>query len=151
MINAHIKEGNQFNNLNLYLKDEEKEQTKPAWCKELTHWERPWYWERLKAGGGGNDRGWDGWIVSLTRRAWVWASSGSWWWTRKPGVLQCMGSQRIRHNWVTELLLLLLLHWLKRKISRRKEVTKIRAEMKEIEDRKIIEKIGKKRIVFLKK
>ena len=55
------------------------------------HWKRPWYWERLKAGGEGYDRGWD--VASPTRWTWVWASSGSWWWTGKPIVLQSMGSQ----------------------------------------------------------
>ena len=59
--------------------------------------------ERLKARGEGNNSGWDGWMVSLTRTAWVWASSGSWWWTEKPGVLQSMRLQRVGHNWVTEL------------------------------------------------
>ena len=49
------------------------------------------------------NRGWDGWMASVTRWAWVWASFGSWWWTGKPGVLQSMGSQRVRHDWVTEL------------------------------------------------
>ena len=74
-----------------------------TWCEELTHWKRPWCWERLKAGGEGEDREWDGWMASLTQWTWVWASSGSWWWTRKPGVLQSMGSQRVTHNWVTKL------------------------------------------------
>ena len=67
--------------------------TLATWCEELTHWKRPWCWERLKAGGEGDDRGWDGWMASLTWWAWIWASSGSWWWTRKPGMLQSMGSQ----------------------------------------------------------
>ena len=49
------------------------------------------------------DRGWDGWMASLTRWTWVWVNSGSWWWTGRPGVLQFMGSQRVRHDWVTEL------------------------------------------------
>ena len=49
------------------------------------------------------DRGWDGWMASLTRRTWVWASSGSWWWTGKPGVLQSRQAQRVRHDWATEL------------------------------------------------
>ena len=71
--------------------------------KELNHWKRPWYWERLKAGGEGDNRGCDGWIASPTRWTWVWASSGSWWWTGKLGVLQSMGSQRVRHDWATEL------------------------------------------------
>ena len=73
------------------------------WCKELTHWKRPWCWERLKAEGEGNDRGWDSWMASPTRWIWVWASSGSRWWTAKPGILQSMGSQWVRHNWATEL------------------------------------------------
>ena len=58
--------------------------------------------ERLKAGEG-DDRGWDGWMVSPPQWTWIWTSSGSWWWTGKPGVLQSMGSQRVRHDWVTEL------------------------------------------------
>ena len=74
-----------------------------TWCKELTHWERPWCWERLKARGEGDDRGWEGWMTSPTWWTWVWASSGSWWWTRKPCVLQSMALQRVRHDWVTEL------------------------------------------------
>ena len=64
---------------------------------------RPWCWKRLKAGGEGDDRGWDGWMASPTQWTWVRVNSGSWWWTGKPGVLQSMGSQRIRHNWATEL------------------------------------------------
>ena len=63
---------------------------------------RPWCWERLKAGGEGDDRRWDGWMASPTQWTWVWVSSGSWWWTGKPGVLQSMGSQRAGHDWVTE-------------------------------------------------
>ena len=61
--------------------------TLATWCKELTHLKRPWCWERLKVGGEGDDRGWDGWMPSLTQWTWVWVSSGSWWWTGKPGVL----------------------------------------------------------------
>ena len=45
--------------------------TLATWCKELTHWERLWCWERLKAGGEGDDSGWDGWMASLTRWTWV--------------------------------------------------------------------------------
>ena len=74
-----------------------------TWCEELTHWKGPWCWARLNAGGGGDDRGWDGWMASPTRRTWVWTSYRSWRWTRKPGVLQSMGSQRIGHDWPTEL------------------------------------------------
>ena len=60
--------------------------TLATWCEKLTHWKRPWCWARLKAEKGDN-RGWDGWMASLTQWKWVWASSGSWWWTGKPGVL----------------------------------------------------------------
>ena len=63
-----------------------------AWCEEeLAHRKRPWCWERLKAGREGDDRGWDGWISSPTRWTWVWASSASWWWTGRPGMLRFMG------------------------------------------------------------
>ena len=72
----------------------------PRW--RLTHWKRPWYWERLKAGEG-DDRGWDGWTASAIQWTWVWASSRSWQWTGRPGVLQSMGSQRVGHDWATEL------------------------------------------------
>ena len=59
--------------------------------------------KRLKAGGEGDDRAWDGWMASSTQWTWVWASFGSWWWTGKPGVLQSMGSQPVGHDWETEL------------------------------------------------
>ena len=72
-------------------------------CEELTHWKRLWCWEGLGAGGEGDHRGWDGWMASLTGWTWVWANSGSWWWTGRPGVLRFMGSQIVGHNWVTEL------------------------------------------------
>ena len=62
-------------------------------CKELTHWKRPWCWEGLGAGGEGDNRGWDGWMASLTRWAWVWVKSRSWWWTGRPGVLWFTRSQ----------------------------------------------------------
>ena len=55
------------------------------------------------AGGKGDDRGWDGWMALPTRWTWVWMNSRSWWWTGRPGVLQFMGSQRVGHDWVTEL------------------------------------------------
>ena len=72
-------------------------------CEQLTHWKRPWCWEGLRAGGEGDDRGWDGWMASPTRWTWVWVNPGSWWWTGRPGVLWFMGSQRVRHDWATEL------------------------------------------------
>ena len=62
---------------------------------------------KLKAGGEGDAKGWDGWMASLIRWTWVWwtsqTSSGSWWWTGRPGVLQSIGLQRVQHNWVPEL------------------------------------------------
>ena len=76
--------------------------------EELTHWKRLWCWEGLGAGGEGDDRGWDGWMASLTRWTWVWVNSGSWWWTGRPSVLRFMGSQRVGHDWATELNRILL-------------------------------------------
>ena len=70
--------------------------------RKVIPWIRPWCWERLKAGEEGDNRGWDGWMASPTRWPWAWASYRSWWWTGKPGVLQSMGSQRVRHDYVTE-------------------------------------------------
>ena len=74
-----------------------------TWCEELTQCIRPWWWERWKAGREGDDRGWDGWMVSPTPWAWVWVSSGSLWGTRRPGVLRSVASQRVGHDWATEL------------------------------------------------
>jgi len=72
-------------------------------CKELNHWKRLWCWEGLGAGGEWDDRGWEGWMASLIRWTWVWVNSGSWWWTGRPGVVQFMGWQGVRHDWATEL------------------------------------------------
>ena len=72
-------------------------------CKELTHWKRLWCWEGLGAGGEGDNRGWDGWMASWTWWTWIWVNSRSWWWTGRPGVLLFMGSQRVGHDWATEL------------------------------------------------
>ena len=69
-------------------------------------------WEGLGAGGEGNDRGWDGWIASLTRWTWVSVNSGSWWWTGRPSVLRFMGSQRVGHDWATELNWTELMHYI---------------------------------------
>ena len=74
-----------------------------TWCKERTPWKRPWCGERLKAGGEGDDRGWDGWMASPIQWTWIWVNSGSWWWTGRPVMLQSMGSQRIGHDCVTKL------------------------------------------------
>ena len=72
-------------------------------CEELTHWKRLWCWEGLGAGIEGDNRGWDAWMVSLTLWMWVWVNSRRWWWTGRPGVLQFMGSQRVRYDWATGL------------------------------------------------
>ena len=71
--------------------------------QRTTHWKRPWCWERLKTGGKGDNRGWDGWMASPTQWTWVWINSRSWWWTGKPAMLQYIGLQRVRHDWATEL------------------------------------------------
>ena len=68
-----------------------------------THWKRWWCWEKLKVGGERDNRGWDGGMASPTWWTWVWATTGSWWWIGRPGVLQSMGSQRVGHDWATEL------------------------------------------------
>ena len=77
--------------------------TLATWCKALTHWKRPWCCERWKAEEKVDDRGWDCQIASPTQWRWVWVGFRSWRWTSKPGVLLSMGSQRVRHDWVTEL------------------------------------------------
>ena len=64
---------------------------------------RPWCWEKLKVGEKGDDRGGNGWMASPTQWTWLWVNSRRWWWTGKPGVLQSMGSQRVGHDWATEL------------------------------------------------
>ena len=96
----------EYSVLNIHWKDwcwSWKFNTLATWCEELTHLKRPWCWESLKAGGEGDNRRWDGSMASSTQWTRVWASSRSWWWTGKPGMLQSMGSLRVRPNWVTEL------------------------------------------------
>ena len=77
--------------------------TLATWYKKLTHLKIPWCWERLKAGGKGDNRRWDGGMASPTQWTWVGVNSRSWWWTGRPGVLQFLGLQRVRHDWATEL------------------------------------------------
>ena len=72
-----------------------------TWCKEQTPWKRPWCWERLKAGGEGDNRGWNGWMTSTTQWTWLCASPGWWWRTGKLGMLQLLGLRRVGHDWVT--------------------------------------------------
>ena len=73
-----------------------------TWCEEQAHLKRPWWWKRLGEGGKKGERGWGGWIASLTQWAWTSANSGRWWRTGKPGMLQSMGLQRVRHKRATE-------------------------------------------------
>ena len=76
--------------------------TLATWCEELTHWKRPWFWEKLKAGGEGDDRRRDGWMASPTWWTLVWASSGSWWWTEKPGILQSVHGVTKSWTWLSD-------------------------------------------------
>ena len=75
----------------------------PPHAKSWLIWKRLWCWEGLGARGEGDDRGWDGWTASPTWGTWVWVNFGSWWWTGRPGVLWFMKSQRVVHDWATEL------------------------------------------------
>ena len=87
--------------LNIHSKDwgwSSNSNTLATWWEELTHWKRPWCWERLKAGGERDNKGWDGWMASPTQQTWVWASSRRWWRSGKPGMLQTM----VGHDWATE-------------------------------------------------
>ena len=79
-----------------------------AWCEELTYLKRPWCWERLRAGGEGNERG-RGWMASLTRWTWVWVDSGSCRWTGRPGMPGVAKSQTQLSDW-TELRLVIAFH-----------------------------------------
>ena len=91
--------------LNIHWKDccwSWSSNTLATWCKEPSHWKRPWCWERSQAGGEGDDRGWDGWMASPTQWTRVWANSWRWRRTGKPGRLQSTGSQRVKHNLLIE-------------------------------------------------
>ena len=91
--------------------------TLATWFEELSHLKRPWCWDGWKAGGEEEDRGWDGWMASLTWWTWVWASSRSWWWTGKPVMLQSKRSQRVGHDWATELKWFCLYVWQNYKVG----------------------------------
>ena len=91
--------------------------TLATWCEEPTHLKRPWCWETSKAGAEGDNRGWDGWMPSLTRWTWVWVNSGSWRWRGRPGVLQSMGWQS--RTWLSdssELTELVISRWVLEKV-----------------------------------
>ena len=85
--------------LNIHWKDwcwSWNSSTLATWCEELIHWKKPWCFERLMEGGEGENRGWDGWMASLTWWTWVWLSSGSWWWT---GEAWCAAVHRVAKSW----------------------------------------------------
>ena len=81
-----------------YRSMEQNRKPRDKSMQELTHWKKLWCWEGLGAERKGNDRGWDGWMASLTRWTWVSVKPGSWWWTGRPGMLWFMGLQRVRYD-----------------------------------------------------
>ena len=91
----------------IFIGRTEAEAETPILCppdvKSWLIWKDPDAGKKLKMGGEGDSRGWDGWMASLTQWTWVWVNSGSWWWTGRLGVLQSMGFQRVRHDWSTKL------------------------------------------------
>ena len=91
--------------LDFFGRNDAKAETPVLWPPHAKSWliGKDWSWEGLGAGEEEDDRGWDGWMASLAQWTWVWVNSGSWWWTGRPGVLRFMGSQRVRHDWATEL------------------------------------------------
>jgi len=91
--------------LGFLWKDDAKAESPVLWPPHVKSWftGKDWCWEGLGAGGKGDGRGWDDWMASLTQWTWVWVNSGSWWWTGRPGALRFMGSQRVGHDWTTEL------------------------------------------------
>ena len=92
--------------LNIHRKDwcwSWSSNTLATWCKEVTDLKIPWFWERLKAEEEGDDRGWNGWMATPSQWTLAWVNSSSWWWTGRPGMLQSMGSQSIRHDGASEL------------------------------------------------
>ena len=76
----------------------------PRHAKSRLIGKRLWCWEGLGEGGEGDDKEWDGWMASPTWWTWVWVNSWSWWWIGRPGVLWFMGSQRVGHDWATDLI-----------------------------------------------
>ena len=99
---VHSKEDQQWV---FFGRNDGKDATPVLWPPHAKSWliGKDWCLEGLEAGGKGNDRGWDGWMASLTRWTWIWVNSGRWWWTGRPGMLWFMGSQRVTHDWATEL------------------------------------------------
>ena len=91
-INQRNRTGSPETNPRLFV-DSWSSNTSATWCEELTHWRKPWFWERLKAGGEGHDRIWNGWMESPTQWTWVWTHCRKWWRREKPGMLSSMGLQ----------------------------------------------------------
>ena len=111
-------------------RNDAKAETPVLWPPHAKSWliGKDWCWEGLEAGGERDDRGWDGWMASPTQWTWVWVNSVSRWWTRTPGMLQFMGSQRVGHDWVTEL------NWTDRKLG--KTFNPVRASIYSVKCRK---------------
>ena len=103
-----------------------------TWCEEPTHWKRPWFWERLRGRSEGSDRGWDGWMASLTQWTWVWANSGRQWSIGKPCVLQSVRSQRVGHDLATEQQQELIDMVIQQKPTQRCKVSIFQLKMKKI-------------------
>ena len=87
-------------NSNIYMEEQRATASQHAPEAYSVYLKRLWCWERLKAGGEGDDRGWDGGMALPTQWTWVWVNSGSWWWTGRPGVLWLMGSQN--RTWLSD-------------------------------------------------
>ena len=98
----------------------------------------------MYTGGEGDDRGWDGWMVSRTWWTWVWVNSGNWWWTGRPGVLQFTGSQRVGHDWTTELnwTELKLRAWFFEKINITIDITEIQSILRDHHEQLLVNKLG---------
>ena len=79
-------------------------ETPVLWPPDEKSWliEKTWCWERLRAGGEGDNRGWDSWIASPTWWTWIWVDSRNWWWTQA-WCAAVHGVTKFRHTWVTEL------------------------------------------------
>ena len=94
-----------YQSWDFFGRNDVKAETPILWPPHAKSWfiGKDWCWEGLEVGGEGDDRGWDGWMALPTQWTWVWVNSGSWWWTGRPGMLQFMASQRVWHDWVTEL------------------------------------------------
>ena len=89
-----------------FARTDAETETPILWPPDAKNWliGKDWCWERLKAGGGGDDKGWEDCMASPTWWTWIWVGFRSWWWTGRPGVLRFMGSRRVGHDWATDLI-----------------------------------------------